>query len=1006
MKKTLLFLIMISFLCNHLSAQITGLTDGSNDDPRANPQAVLPELTVDPGTIFKVPVKVNDMVSMSNLKLRIKFDSDIITFNEIIFDGGVLASNNYVKTIRFFAPDLIEITFDATFNIQFTGSGSVAFIICTAGERGTSPLTFEQFEINGHNQLFNVINGSVHIDACLDAIANAGSDGLCLVNQNYTLNGTAQNYESVLWQTQGDGSFNNASLLNAVYTPGSQDIMNGAVNLCLTAFALDDCADNTDCMNLNIGPKAVLPDLNVDAGATFSVPVTIFNMPPVQELTVRIKYDNAIINYQQVIFEGGVLAANKYTKNVSIIGPDEIQITFTALFTSYFSGSGDVAFISFQAGDHGTSELDFTTFTLNGQNYLGNVVNGSVHIGECYDAVANAGIDALVLVNQSYTLNGTAQNYESVLWQTSGDGTFNNPVILNATYTPGPQDIINATANLCLTAFATDPCSDNTDCMNLNIGPQAVLPHETVDPGETFLIPVTVNNTPALQQLIIRTNYDNSIISFDQVIFEGGVLAKNNYIKTVNFIEPDIIEMTFTATFTNYFKGSGIVAFIQFTAGNYGTSDLIFTQFSVNGQNYLSNVINGSVFIDGCLDATSNAGSDDQICQDQNYALNGTAENFQSLLWLTQGDGTFDDSEILTPVYTPGPQDISTGSVSLCLTAFAVQPCNDFTDCMLLEILPVPELTCQTDFEICVDAEPITLEGSLPVGGVYSGTGIINNVFDPSIAGLGEHSITYYYIDSQGCSNTCIFVITVNPLPEISCPVYEPLCAGAPAFELLGGSPLGGVYTDAAGLVVTTFDPAVGAGTYSFTYSFTDIHGCSASCDFEIVVNALPEVTCPTYEPLCADAPAFEFSGGFPEGGVYTNAAGLVVTTFDPAIGAGTYSFTYSYEDGNGCSASCDFSISVTPMAIVHAGDDATICQDNSSLQLNGSVENASEYFWYTLMGSGYFDNEFSLNPTYFPGDLDYLLGSVELCLQAVPVSLANRLLLIACHFILILYLK
>lgn len=423
---------------------------------------------------------------MSNLKLRIKSDSEIITFNEVIFDGGVLASNNYVKTIRFFAPDLIEITFQAIFNIQYTGSGNVAFIIFTAGEQGTSPLTFEQFEINGHNQLFNVINGSVHIDACIDAIANAGNDGLCLVNQNYTLNGTAQNYESVLWQTQGDGSFNNASLLNAVYTPGSQDIMNGTVNLCLTAYALDDCADSTDCMNLNIGPKAVLPDLNVDAGATFSVPVTIFNMPPVQQLTVQIKFDNAVINYNEVIFEGGVFAANKYTKTVSIIEPDEIQITFTALFTNYFSGSGDVAFISFQAGDHGTSELDFTTFTLNGQNYLSNVVNGSVHVGECFDAIADAGIDALVLVNQSYTLNGTAQNYESILWQTVGDGAFNNPEILNATYTPGAQDIIDGVANLCLTAFATDPCSDNTDCMNLNIGPRLLCHMKLLIPVKHF----------------------------------------------------------------------------------------------------------------------------------------------------------------------------------------------------------------------------------------------------------------------------------------------------------------------------------------------------------------------------------------------------------------------------------------------------------------------------------------------------------------------------------------
>lgn len=45
---------------------------------------------------------------------------------------------------------------------------------------------------------------------------------------------------------------------------------------------------------------------------------------------------------------------------------------------------------------------------------------------------------------------------------------------------------------------------------------------------------------------------------------------------------------------------------------------------------------------------------------------------------------------------------------------------------------------------------PITLTAS-PPGGTFSGNGVIFNAFNPSIAGVGQHSITYTYTDANGC---------------------------------------------------------------------------------------------------------------------------------------------------------------------------------------------------------------------------------------------------------------
>ena len=44
------------------------------------------------------------------------------------------------------------------------------------------------------------------------------------------------NQTSMTWTTAGDGTFNNASIVNAVYTPGTQDIANGGTTLTLTAY--------------------------------------------------------------------------------------------------------------------------------------------------------------------------------------------------------------------------------------------------------------------------------------------------------------------------------------------------------------------------------------------------------------------------------------------------------------------------------------------------------------------------------------------------------------------------------------------------------------------------------------------------------------------------------------------------------------------------------------------------------------------------------------------------
>jgi len=55
-------------------------------------------------------------------------------------------------------------------------------------------------------------------------------------------------------------------------------------------------------------------------------------------------------------------------------------------------------------------------------------------------AIVNAGADITICENNAPVLQGTAQNYQALLWETSGTGAFSNPEILNPAYIPGDED--------------------------------------------------------------------------------------------------------------------------------------------------------------------------------------------------------------------------------------------------------------------------------------------------------------------------------------------------------------------------------------------------------------------------------------------------------------------------------------------------------------------------------------------------------------------------------------
>jgi hypothetical protein len=143
----------------------------------------------------------------------------------------------------------------------------------------------------------------------------------------------------------------------------------------------------------------------------------------------------------------------------------------------------------------------------------------------------------------------------------------------------------------------------------------------------------------------------------------------------------------------------------------------------------------------------------------------------------------------------------------------------------------------------CEGATPFPLDGGSPQGGTYTGEGVTNGLFDPSI-GAGTYEITYTYQEQGGCaSGSDVALLTVYALPTITFTAEFPsvICIEGGIQALDGASPEGGTYSG-LGITNNNIDPSVtGEGTFGITYTYTDDNGCTASevenvlvdlCDF------------------------------------------------------------------------------------------------------------------------------------------------------------------------------
>ncbi len=91
-----------------------------------------------------------------------------------------------------------------------------------------------------------------------------------------------------------------------------------------------------------------------------------------------------------------------------------------------------------------------------------------------------------------------------------------------------------------------------------------------------------------------------------------------------------------------------------------------------------------------------------------------------------------------------------------------VNGCLSSTTTVTSAPLTVPSVSLNALSSVCVNSPKFNLSGGSPVGGTYSGPGVVSNQFDPALAGLGTFTITYTFTDVNGCSAQAQQSITVG----------------------------------------------------------------------------------------------------------------------------------------------------------------------------------------------------------------------------------------------------
>ncbi|MFA8433872.1 MAG: PKD domain-containing protein [Marinifilaceae bacterium] len=796
---------------------------------------------------------------------------------------------------------------------------------------------------------------SVHESPQVDAGENRN---IC-EGETLNLSASALQTSSVLWTSSGDGSFNNAALLNAEYTPGNNDISSGSVQLTLTGAGIVPCGDASDSMLLTIQKKPI-----VEAG------------------------DDQKMCKTETFFqvETGVGQGKAYAQ-------DYASLEWSSSGSGSFNDPGSINVVYTPSSTDLDQGFVILTLTVTSIGPCVGEVADSMRLDFIPEPTVDAGEDATLCEGEALNLSANVTDYTSVLWTSSGSGSFDDPTAFSAVYTPGVGESGNI--RLTLTAAPLTPCSQVSDDLMITY-----VPHPVAHAGA-----------------------DNEVC--ENAVFEipaGGGAGEASVFSAASLLWQS--------------SGDGVFDDPQRIDAFYtpGSSDRELGSVTLSLQANAKSPCTGSHTDEMVLTITpepkANAGSDQAICQGDAITINSaTAEDYNSVQWSTSSvlGGYFEGINTLTPTYYPG--DGETGEITLTLKVFGNGSCSSVSDAMTLSITPAPISEAGADARICEEGTHTISGASVDheSGFIWVSTGVGTlsgeNLLTPSYtAAPGESGDVFLKLIVQG-NGSCEAVVDSMRLSIISPPSVDlgadsEVCSNevysmnvgegpdqvkAASYSSLQYSSGGdGVFTEVDGLeanyVPGEEDKANGSVIISLRANSIDPPCFGFATDqMTLIITPEPVVNAGVDESVCEgqsfalnSTSASEYSlleWSSLAGGSFDDP-NILNPVYTPEAGTtGLVNLVLTAQGNGSCKSAMDvLDLTIVPLPRVEVGPDITICE-NKTLELSQVVASSYSAVNWVSSGSGSFDNPGNLNAVYSPGEDDLANGSVQLTVTVEGVA-------------------
>ena len=526
-----------------------------------------------------------------------------------------------------------------------------------------------------------------------------------------------------------------------------------------------------------------------------------------------------------------------------------------------------------------------------------------VTVADTFASSVGAGPDAEICTSHpTFTITGASASNMTLLWSTSGSGTFSDPTIVNPVYTRGANDLTEVT--LTLTGTKQNGCPETlTDTRTLTF---AGLPAADAGADKDLCrgtATVTLSDATAANGTVSWTTSGNG-----------------------TFSDPAVSGPVYT----------------------FGTSDSGPVTLTMTVTSFVCGTVSDNLVITFTPEPVADAGPDGSVCPTEaGFQVAGASHAEGTVTWSTSGNGAFSDDTADNPYYTFGTEDYATGSATLTMTVTGGSTCGTQTSSAIVTINapPKPEVTGHQQITcngLTDGAVQMAASGGLAPytyninGGPFQASGDFTDL----AAGTYEFEV----MDANGCiADTTIeitepmpFTAVIDGTDNVTChggadgAIYATLTGGTESYNITWTGPAGYTASTATitGLVAGTYTLTVTDRNICATYSYIEV---ITEPDAIAITSAILSdhgghgVTCPG----SADGSiTVTVQGGTPPLALeWIGPAGF--TSDQPSItmlGAGQY--TLNVSDASGCTLTTEYTLTAPEAIEISAVTTDASCPD------------------------------------------------------------------------------